>query len=178
MQEGVGISSISYQNNGFVKANGTNLEINGNIFYGAGTNAYYAPMKDIMSENEVYNMFYEHARRGVTVMRVFAFDFFSPSGTMPDFGVYNEEAFQRLDVVLKAAALNGIRLIMVLSNNWPFNGGIDEWVERGLGPNLPRELFFTDQSMRAKFKDYVRKLVTRNNTVTNQLYVDDPTIFL
>jgi hypothetical protein len=41
---------------------------------------------------------------------------------MPDFGVYNEEAIRRLDLMLVAAAENGIRLIMVMGNYWPFLG--------------------------------------------------------
>lgn len=172
------IPGVSFQNNGFVKAQGTKLVIGNKPFYGAGTNAYYAAMKGLMSENEVFYMMYEHARRGLTVMRIFAFNYFQSGGTMPDFGVYNEEAFERLDLVLAVAARNGIRLIMTLSNNWDFNGGTKKWVERGIGPNQPRELFFTDQGLRTKLKNYVRTLVTRTNTITGQKYVDDPTIMM
>jgi hypothetical protein len=55
---------------------------------------------------------------------VFAFSNFDsvPDPMMPDFGVYNEEAIRRLDLALVAAAENGIRLIMVLGNYWPFLG--------------------------------------------------------
>ena len=37
-------------------------------------------------------------------------------------GVYNEENIRRLDLALAAAAEQGIRLILVLGNYWPFNG--------------------------------------------------------
>jgi len=55
---------------------------------------------------------------------VFAFSNFDsiPDTMMPDFGVYNEEAIRRLDLALVAAAENGIRLIMVMGNYWPFLG--------------------------------------------------------
>jgi hypothetical protein len=41
---------------------------------------------------------------------------------MPNFGVYNEDAIRRLDLVMAAAAENNIRLIMVMGNYWPFLG--------------------------------------------------------
>ena len=63
--------------------------------------------------------------RNATVLRVFAVSNFDsvPDAMMPSFGVYNEEALKRLDVALAAAAENGIRLILALSNFWPFLGG-------------------------------------------------------
>jgi hypothetical protein len=124
-------------------------------------------------------MFYEHARRGATVMRIFAHSFFDyPEAMMPDFGVYNEDALRRLDLALAVAARNGIRLVMVLSNYWPFTGGVQKWVDRGLGTGKDRELFYTDSSLRTKFKAFVRKIVTRTNTYTLQKYTDDPTIMM
>ena len=42
---------------------------------------------------------------------------------MPSFGVYNEDALKRLDLTMVTAAQNGIRLIMVMANYWPFLGG-------------------------------------------------------
>jgi hypothetical protein len=47
------VVGVSFQNVGFVKRNGTQLSINGKRFFGAGTNAFYAGFKWIMSENEV-----------------------------------------------------------------------------------------------------------------------------
>ncbi len=40
-------------NTGFLKASGTQFVVNGKPFYCAGTNAYYAALKNIMSDNEV-----------------------------------------------------------------------------------------------------------------------------
>lgn len=58
-------------------------------------------------------------------MRVFSHSNFDsvPDPMMPAFGQYNEDAIQRLDLALVAAAQNGIRLILVLGNYWPFLGG-------------------------------------------------------
>jgi hypothetical protein len=58
-------------------------------------------------------------------MRVFSHSNFDsvPDPMMPTFGQYNENALQRLDLALVAAAQHGIRLILVLGNYWPFLGG-------------------------------------------------------
>ena len=54
--------------------------------------------------------------------------------------------------------------------------GIDQWVSRGVGSDQPKELFYTDAALRQEYKNWVKQLVTRTNTVTGQAYKDDPTI--
>lgn len=44
---------ISAENKGFVQTRGSQFVLNGNPWYCAGTNAYYAGLKYIMSDNEV-----------------------------------------------------------------------------------------------------------------------------
>jgi len=44
---------VSAQNFGFVKASGTQFVLDGKPYYCAGTNAYYAGLKYIMSDREV-----------------------------------------------------------------------------------------------------------------------------
>jgi hypothetical protein len=54
--QGKFVAGESALNKGFVKANGTQFYLNGAPFYCAGTNAYYAALKYIMSDSEVANM--------------------------------------------------------------------------------------------------------------------------
>lgn len=116
---------VSGLNTGFVTAKGTSFMLNGRPFYCAGTNAYYAALQYIMSDNEVAVMMKEHAKRGASIMRVFAHSNFEsvPNSMMPSFGEFNEDAIRRLDLALVAAARQNIRLILVLGNYWPFLGG-------------------------------------------------------
>lgn len=95
---------------------------------------------------------------------------------MPDFGVYNEEAIRRLDLALAAAAENGIRLIMVMSNYWPFLGNMKQYVERALGPGNHYSLFYTDPKVKQYYKDWLRTIITRTNSITGQKYSEDPTV--
>lgn len=174
-------TGISGLNVGFVQPQGTVFALSTATsvpWYCAGSNAYYAALKWIMSENEVSVMFREHAQRGVTAMRVFAHSSFDSvsSPMMPSFGTYNEDAIKRLDLALALAAQNGIRLILVLGNYWPFLGGMQQWVDKGVGPGRDIELFFTDPFLKKSYKDWVQHLVTRTNVLTGQKYIDDPTI--
>jgi hypothetical protein len=168
-----------YQNKGFVKASGTRFTVNDEPFYCSGTNAFYAALEYIMSEDEVTHMMKEHADRGVTVLRLFMSFFDSvPNSMMPSFGEYNEEALQRLDSTLVEMAQNGIRAILVLSNYWPFLGGFSKWVEKAYpGQGKPLEEFYNDDFVKSEFKKFISMLINRRNTLTGVLYRDDPTIF-
>ena len=53
---------------------------------------------------------------------------------------------------------------------------MQDWVDRGIGPGQPQALFDTDAGLRENFKDWVNELLTRKNSITGQLYKDDPTI--
>src|SRR5262245_39404319 len=96
---------------------------------------------------------------------------------------YIEAAYQHLDAVVAEAERLGIRLVVTLSNNWGDYGGIPQYLKwaglpSGSGPDDPaREAFYTDERVRAFFKDGVAHLLDRVNTVNGRRYADDPTIF-
>ncbi|KAL6770837.1 hypothetical protein ACKKBF_B32890 [Auxenochlorella protothecoides x Auxenochlorella symbiontica] len=171
-------------NDGFVKAKNGDLVLNDRRWYAAGTNAFYAAQADLLSPDDVTSLMAVHAMKGANVLRVFAFsdgygtqqNILTPVPFQPRLGEYNEEALKRLDFVLAAAAAKGIRLVLTLTNYWPFYGGQRFYVDSVKGTGAPQELFYTDPEIRKYFKDYITKLATRTNTVTGQRYVDDPTI--
>ena len=68
----------------------------------------------------------------------------------PRLGVFSDDGFSRLDLVVAAAAKNGLRLILPLSNWWDEQGGCQWWVDQvyGRNPKQPKELFFSDPKVR------------------------------
>ena len=120
----------------------------------------------------------EHAQRGANVLRIFAFSNFDsvPDPMMPSFGTYNEDALRRLDLAVAAAADNGIRLIMTMANYWPFLGNMQDYVDNALGSGKHYSLFYTDPKVKQYYKDWLNKIITRTNTITGQVYKNDPTI--
>jgi mannan endo-1,4-beta-mannosidase len=91
--------------------------------------------------------------------------------------LYNEgpDGLPRLDYALAKASELGLKLVVVLTNNWYDFGGMDQYL-RWFGRTKHHE-FYTAPEVRRAYKDYLAHLVNRRNTVNGKLYRDDPTIF-
>lgn len=91
-------------------------------------------------------------------------------------GNWNEDKFQAMDRTLLLARKYGIRLIPVLADQHENNtGGVTDY-SRAAG-DLKHSKFFTDPWIRARFKEWIYKLVTRVNSVSGRSYRDDGAIF-
>ena len=170
------------------------FELEGKPFCFAGSNNYYP----IFKPKPVVDDLFDAARAlGLKVMRVWGMlDRGSLDGSVPNAdgagqkdGVYfqywdaaerrpayndGEDGLVRLDYVVTAAARNGIKLIVVLTNNWPEFGGIDQYL-LWYGKDKHHE-FFTTPELTQAYRSWVEHVITRRNSLTGQLYRDDPTI--
>ncbi|KAE8699654.1 Mannan endo-1,4-beta-mannosidase 1 [Hibiscus syriacus] len=168
--------------NGFVQTTGTKFVVNGEPFYLNGFNAYWLTMfaSDPSSRSKVTDVFREASKYGMNVARTWGFNDgdYNPLQTSP--GSYNEDAFKGLDFVVAEANKYGIHLIMSLANNFKDYGGKDKYVQwaKQRGRNLTNEDdFFTDSVVKQYYKDHVKAVLTRINTITGVAYKDDPSIF-
>jgi mannan endo-1,4-beta-mannosidase len=169
--------------------------VDGKPFCFAGSNNYYPIFK---SKPVVDDLFDAAHALDLKVMRVWGMlDRGSLDGSMPNAdgegskdGVYfqywdptaqrpayndGENGLERLDYVLAAAAQHDIKLIVVLLNNWRAFGGIDQYL-MWFGRSLHHE-FFTAPELKQAYRDWVRHVIGRRNTVNGRLYRDDPTVF-
>ena len=88
-------------------------------------------------------------------------------------GQFNEEAFQTLDLALQIANQQGVRLIIPFVDNWVWQGGRADYARfRGKS----RGDFWTDPQVIADFKETIRFVVLRTNTLTGVRYCDDKAI--
>ena len=88
-------------------------------------------------------------------------------------GKFNEEAFRSLDLILQVANEQGVRLVIPLVNNWIWMGGRGEYAGfRGKS----KDDFWTDPQLIADFKETIRFVLTRTNTLTGVRYCDDKAI--
>jgi mannan endo-1,4-beta-mannosidase len=171
------------------------FEVDGKPFCFAGTNNYYP----IFKPKPVVDDLFDAAKAlNLKVMRVWGMlDIGSLDGSVPHVdgpgekqGVYfqywdpvakrpayndGENGLQRLDYVLAAAAKNDIKIIVVLVNNWRAFGGIDQYLT-WYGRNKHHE-FFTAPEVKQAYRDWVKHVVTRTNTVTGRKYTEDPAVF-
>ncbi|KAI6672583.1 hypothetical protein NL676_000489 [Syzygium grande] len=167
---------------GFVGTNGIHFVANGKPLYLNGFNAYW--MMYLASypstRDKVASAFREAAKNGMNIARTWSFSdgVDRPLQTTP--GVYNEDMFKGLDYVISEAQRNGVYLILSLVNNWNAFGGRNQYVQwaRNSGQSLNNDdEFFTNSVTKGYYKNHIKAVLTRKNTITGVAYKDDPTIF-
>jgi endo-1,4-beta-mannosidase len=90
-------------------------------------------------------------------------------------GKEKDDGLTRLDYVLSKAAEHGLKVVLVLTNNWKEFGGMDQYLKWF---NLEHHhQFYTDAQARQAYKNYAARLINRVNTITNVVYRNDPNIF-
>jgi mannan endo-1,4-beta-mannosidase len=88
-------------------------------------------------------------------------------------GKYDEECFRTMDLALKIANEQHVRLIIPLVNNWKWQGGR---LEYAAWRNQAATNFWTDPQLISDFEDVIRYVLTRTNTLTGVRYADDKAI--
>ncbi|KAJ7282395.1 glycoside hydrolase [Mycena rebaudengoi] len=169
---------------GFVKTSGTRFTVNGSKYTVVGSNGYWLPLTGY-SKTDVDKAFADIAASGATTVRqVTFFSFLKRSGfneVTNANGVYFQlwngktptvntgaNGLGALDIAIASAKAHGLRLIVALTNNWSDFGGMDVYTAQILGSGQSHDLFYTNPTVVAAFKAYVRTVVTR--------YVNEPGI--
>lgn len=178
---------------GFVDASGGQFVVDGEPFRFGGSNNYYLHYRSPLMVDDV---FADAAAMNLDVLRTWTF--LECGGDRPNSSggcsqgqdhwmqrwsnaaggpVYNPGAggLEQLDYMLAQANEHGIRLIMVLTNNWPDFGGMDQYVTWHGGQY--HDEFYTDPEIRQDYRDWVATVVNRVNSITGVPYRDDPAIF-
>ncbi|TKY61594.1 Mannan endo-1,4-beta-mannosidase 1 [Spatholobus suberectus] len=167
---------------GFVQRNGTHFFLNGKPHYLNGFNAYWLMniASDPSTSSKVTTTFQEASQHGLNIARTWAFNDGGYKALQTSPGSYDENVFKALDFVISEAGKNGVRLILSLVNNWNNYGGKNQYVqwarERGQYVNNDDD-FFTHPVVKQYYKNHVKTVLMRNNTITGLAYKDDPSIF-
>lgn len=168
---------------GFIETDGQSFVLDGEPFPMVGANNAYLSHKTPKSVDEVLR---DAAAMGLNTVRVMLDGAGQEVGYCREFACgrsqfslqpgpreYDEASFRRLDYVVAAAKRHGIRLVVSLITLQP--GGIAaylDWVDGAAS----RDDFFTNETCRAIYRDYLETMLTRENTYTGIEYRDDPTI--
>ncbi|WJX13454.1 mannan endo-1,4-beta-mannosidase [Trifolium repens] len=167
---------------GFVQRNGTHFILNGKQHYVNGFNAYWLMMlaSDPSTKFKVTSTFQQASQHGLNVGRTWAYNDGGDNALQISPGSYDENVFRALDFVISEARKYGVKLILGFVNNWSDLGGKPKYVEwaRERGHNVKSEDdFFTHPVVKQYYKNHVKVVLTRKNTINGMLYKDDPTIF-
>jgi mannan endo-1,4-beta-mannosidase len=172
------LASSAQSEKQFVQKTEQGLTLGERTFFFSGANQYYFFYKNQQMIDDVL----EDAKAlGLNTIRTWAFcegDFHDGYCFQPEPGVYHEPTFQNLDYAIYKASTLGIKLILTLSNNWGGKdhfGGIDQYLE-WVGGGLSHDDFYKNEKVGSLFKNYVKYVLNRENSITKIAYKDDPTI--
>lgn len=168
------------QNSNFVTRQGDKLMLNGKEFRFSGTNNYYFHYRSNAMIDDVMD---NASKMGLKVIRCWGFiDGTGEAKTtvpkiemQPSMGQYSESGFERLDYAIKKANEKGIKLVIVLVNNWDDFGGMNAYVNWVKDPKR-HDGFYTNETIKSAYKAYVKHMLNRVNSYTGVKYMDDPTI--
>lgn len=127
-------------------------------------------------QDPVQYTFTTAAANGMTVVRAFGHGVNDSFPLQKSPGVYNEKAFAALDYILDTAAYNGMKVLFTFGDNWQIT---DSKAMYNTWSGFPQssDLFWTDPKPRQMYKDHIRAMVNRINSLNGIRYGDDPTIF-
>lgn len=105
-------------------------------------------------------------------------------------GNYNQDLLIGLDVLLAEMGKRDMVAVLYLNNFWQWSGGMTQYMswltgKPALDPDATGDWngfmqnsaeFYRSEQAQEWYRDLIRLLISRTNTVTGQAYVDDPTI--
>ncbi|XP_057537563.1 mannan endo-1,4-beta-mannosidase 6-like [Amaranthus tricolor] len=174
---------------GFVGVNSTHFVIinkhdHDQLMYVNGWNSYWLMEESVWgpSRSKVSKMLKKGAEMGLNVCRTWGFsDGPRPTSLQISPGVFNERVLKGLDYVIVEARKNGIRLILSLVNNLNAFGGQAQYVkwaqEAGVNITSSADPFFSNSAIKGYYKDYIKAIVTRKNSLSRVRYSEEPAIF-
>ncbi|KAI9487421.1 MAG: glycoside hydrolase superfamily [Benjaminiella poitrasii] len=109
-------------------------------------------------------------------------------------GQYNEHLFEALDYLLEEMSKRNMTAVMTLSNFWHWSGGFSQYIAWITNETIPYPVtrdkwdaftdftkrFYNDPTIRKEvnqlYKDHIRAVQTRRNTINGKIYNQDPVI--
>ncbi|CAH9051313.1 unnamed protein product [Cuscuta europaea] len=167
---------------GWITVDGGHFELNGSPYLFNGFNSYWLMhvAADVGERNKVTEVLREASTAGLSVCRTWAFSdgtHYNALQTSP--AVYDERVFQGLDFAISEARKFGVRLILSFVNNYNDFGGkaqYTEWAKNNGTQITSEDDFYTHPVPKEYYKNHVKKVITRMNTITGIEYMEDATI--
>ena len=185
---------------GFVKVEGTHFTIDGKPYRFAGANVWYGAYLGAPGAGgdraRLRAELDQLKAAGIDNLRVLAMSETSGfkravrPGIMIRPGEYDERLLQGLDYLLVEMGRRDMKAVLYLNNFWQWSGGMSQYVSWATGEPLsdPDERgdwdgfmqnsarFYALPRAQAWYRDAIRTVIGRTNSISGRAYVDDPTI--
>ena len=166
--------------NPFVSTDGTKFSLGGQVFPVAGVNCYFLGYCAAASQRAAMLAAKE---MGGNAIRTWAFADTEAAGGVAfqylENGVIKIDdgpnGLQRLDGVIQTAEELGLKLILPLVNHWKDFGGMPMYL-KWLGIAGDVKNFYGSLDARLAYRNWVRSVLTRRNSLTGRLYSEEPSI--
>lgn len=187
----------------FVRVNGTRFELGGKPYTFFGTNYWYGANLGSTgpggNRERLLRELDQLASLGIKNLRVVAgsegpdnepYRIHPAIQTAPD--TYNEDVLKGLDFLLSEMHKRKMVAVMVLTNFWPWSGGMAQylnWVGEGSIPYPPphpkgdwdvyqqfTSQFYGNPKAVQMFKHFIKMITLRKNSISGLLYSQDPAI--
>ena len=187
---------------GFVRVEGTHFVLDGKPYRFAGANFWYGAYLGAPGERgdraRLVAELDQLKDAGIDNLRVLAMS--EASGfkrgvrpaVMTALGQYDETLLQGIDFLLDEMARRDMKAVLYLNNFWQWSGGMSQYVSwftgepvsahdpdetgdwNGFMQNSAR--FYAIPEAQALYREAIRTVITRTNTINGKRYIDDPTV--
>lgn len=93
---------------------------------------------------------------------------------------FGEDGVKKLDYALYQAEKHGMKLLITFTNYWDAFGGMGQYIkwaqELGIS-GLKKDDFYTNETLKGWYKDYVNGLLNHTNPYTGRKLKDEPSVF-
>ena len=187
---------------GFVQVQGTRFVLDGKPYRFAGANFWYGAYlgaPDGVGDRERLRAELDQLKAaGVDNLRVLAMSEASgfKRGVRPAFmsgpGQYDEQMLQGLDYLLAEMGKRDMKAVLYLNNFWQWSGGMSQYVAWATGgsvtehdPDLTGDWdgfmqnsarFYAIAEAQEWYRDAIRTVIGRTNSINGVAYADDPTV--
>lgn len=185
----------------FIKINNGQFDHLCRPYYPTGFNAYELTFTPPKVVDQVFD---EAAAKGMSTARTWAHSISEQYPFQIAPGKYDPAGLEGLDYVLASAAAHNMTMILSFIDNWKYYNGVDQfidWSETAPARTQPyprdesgdtdtslwtdeqkkyevvrHRLFFTDPGTKQLYKDHVKFILNRKNSVNGRIYKEDPTV--
>ena len=197
-------AAISYTSaqSAFVTVDGDQLILNGQPYHFIGTNLWYGMNLGGGTAEDKARLIRELDRLedlGITNLRIMAASEGSEDSpyqnkpilqTAP--GIYDNNLLQGLDFLLVEMGKRNMKSVVCLSNFWMWSGGFPQYLSWANKEKIPypdvegggswdgfinySQSFYSNKKAVGLYHDFLRFIITRENSISGISYIDDPTI--
>jgi mannan endo-1,4-beta-mannosidase len=193
------IASSAPAQSGFVLVKGKHFQLDGKPYYYAGANLWYGMYLgspgDTGDRARLARELDQLASQGVLNLRVLAISEASTlkravrPAVVQKPQVIDETLWQGLDYLLDEMAKRDMKAVLYLNNFWQWSGGMTSYLSwsgrQAIDPDVSGDWngymeasasFYRDAKAQEVFRDVLKRLLSRKNSVNGRAYNADPTI--